>query len=93
MPYDEDKQQGLEVGKVMEQSTGEFKLCTQCKKSFKMGDHPDKPGKKTELNEDGSRHKKIKFPQKQCRSKAKNIVRSTPPIMSSIPMLGRADIN
>ena len=53
MPYEEDKWIDIK---------GDMKECSQCKKSFKMGEHPDKPGKKTELNEDGSRHKKFNRP-------------------------------
>ena len=60
MPYDEDKQTSDWID-----IKGDMKECDQCKKSFKMGEHPDKPGKKTELNPDGSRHKKFKFPPKE----------------------------
>ncbi len=67
MPYDEDKQVALKDGWI--DIKGDMKECIQCKKSFKMGEHPDKPGKKTELNEDGSRHKKFKFPPKEENGK------------------------
>jgi len=76
MPYDEDKQstEWIDV-------KGDMKECNLCKKSFKMGEHPDKPGKKQLLNPDGSKHQKFK--KLGVGADGKNIWKSPPTCTSS----------